>query len=102
MIQSDASLTGWGAVCDGVSTGGSWSLHERTMYINCLELLEADLAMKYIKNLGGTVSSALTSLAKSLWLWALERDILITTQHIPGVSNTVADFELRLERDRLD
>ena len=25
--QSDASLTGWGAVCDGVSTGGSWSPH---------------------------------------------------------------------------
>ena len=24
--QTDASLTGWGAVCDGVSTGGSWSL----------------------------------------------------------------------------
>ena len=29
-IQSDASLTGWDAVCDGVSTGGSWSLQERT------------------------------------------------------------------------
>ena len=123
-IQSDASLTGWGAICDGVSTGGSWSLQKRTMHINCLELLAADLAMKsflkglrgisvllqldnstavaYINNLGGTVSPALTSLAKSLWLWALERDILITAQHIPGVSNTVADFESRLERDHSD
>ena len=123
-IQSDTSQTGWGAVCDGVSTGGSWSLQERTLHINCLELLAADLAMKsflkglrgvsvllqldnstavaYINNLGGTVSPALTSLAKSLWLWALERDILITAQHIPGVSNTVVDFESRLERDRSD
>ena len=63
------------------------------MHIKCLELLPADLAMKaflkdyrrisvllqldnstvvaYINNLGGTVLSALTSLAKSLWLWAL-------------------------------
>ena len=94
------------------------------MHINCLEFLAADLAMKsflkglhgisvllqldnstgvaYINNPGGTVSPALTSLAKSLWLWALERDILITAQHIPGVSNTVADFESRLERDRSD
>ena len=84
-IQSDASLTGWGTVCNGVSTGGSWSLQERTLHINCLELLAADLAMKsflkglcgisvllqldnstavaYINNLGGTVSPALTSLA---------------------------------------
>ena len=123
-IQSDASLTGWGAVCDRVSTGGTWSIQEKTMHINCLELLAADLAMKaflkerrgisvllqldnstavaYINNLGGTVSSALTSLAKALWLWALERDILITAQHIPGVSNTVADLESRSERDRSD
>ena len=123
-IQSDTSLTGWGAVCDGVSTGGTWSLQEKTMHINCLELLAADLTMKaflkerhgisvllqldnstavaYINNLGGTVSSALTSLAKALWLWALERDILITAQHIPGVSNTVADLELRSERDWSD
>ena len=48
------------------------------------------------------MSSTLTSLAKSLWLWALERDIVITAQHIPGVSNTAADLELRLERDRSD
>ena len=41
-------------------------------------------------------------LCKSLWLWALERDIVITAQHILGVSNTVADLESRLERDRSD
>ena len=38
------------------------------------------------------MSPVLTSLAKSLWLWALERDILITAQDIPGLSNTVADI----------
>ena len=48
------------------------------------------------------MSPTLTSLAKSLWLWALERDITITAQHIPGVFNGIADTESRLERDRSD
>ena len=48
------------------------------------------------------MSPTLTSLAKTLWLWALERDITITAQHIPGVFNGIADTESRLERDRSD
>ena len=105
MIQSDASLQGWGAVCDQVSTGGSWSPQERQLHINCLELLAAQLALKtfvksqqgisvllqldnstavaYINNLGETVSPTLTALAKSMWLWALERDIMIVAQVYP-------------------
>ena len=51
---------------------------------------------------GGTVSPQLTSLARSLWLWALQRDISLTAQHIPGVSNLVADTESRTMRDRTD
>ena len=43
VIQSDAFLSRWGAVCKGVSTGGS---QEQLMHINCLELLAADLALK--------------------------------------------------------
>ena len=35
----------------GVRTGGPWSPHERTMHINCLELLAAHLAVKsFAKN----------------------------------------------------
>jgi len=45
-IQSDASLAGCGAVCNGVRTGGSWTPQEQEMHINCLELLATDLAMK--------------------------------------------------------
>ena len=45
-IETDASKTGWGAVCNGVRTGGPWSPEERTMHINCLELLAAFLAVK--------------------------------------------------------
>ena len=94
------------------------------MHINSLELLAASLAAKtflrdrpgtaallqmdntaavaYINNLGGTVSPQLTSLAKSLWLWALERDIMLSAQHIPGITNLIADSESRSLKDRSD
>ena len=123
-IQSDASLAGWGAVCNGVRTGGLWASQEQKMHINCLELLVTELAMKsflkshrgvtvllqldnstavvYINNLGGTVSPVLTTMARSLWLCALDRDIMLSAQHIAGVLNTTADQESRVERDRSD
>ena len=44
-VNSDASLTGWGASCNGQSTGGRWSLSESNNHINFLELLAAFLAL---------------------------------------------------------
>ena len=38
IIETDAALTGWGAVCDGVKTGGLWSTQEQCHHINVLEL----------------------------------------------------------------
>lgn len=46
IIQSDASGTGWGAVCEGVRTRGTWSLEESKLHINCQELLAATYAIK--------------------------------------------------------
>ena len=85
------------------------------MHINSLELLAAMLAVKTflkdasgisvllqldnatavanINNMGGTVSSQLTTLAKELWTWTFDKDIGLSAQHIPGVSNTIADIE---------
>ena len=90
-IETDASTTGWGALCQDVRTGGPWSKTERRMHINCLELLAATLAVKcfakdkrnirihlrmdnttalnYINKLGGTVSPELNRLTKDLWTW---------------------------------
>ena len=45
-IETDASKKGWGAVCDGVRTGGPWSPKESRLHINCQELLAAFLAVK--------------------------------------------------------
>ena len=124
IIKSDASLQGWGAVCNGVRTGGPWSQSEQQLHINCLELLAATLAVKsflkdregssvllqldnqtavaYINNMGGTVSPQLTDLAKALWLWALSRDIVLSAEHILGTMNCIADMESRTLRDRTD
>ena len=111
-------------MCEGVWTGGPWSPEEQRMHINCLELTAAILAVQafakdrsgmsillqldnqtavaYVNHLGGTVSLQLVKLAKILWLWALRRGIMLSAQHIPGVSNQVADAESRVTVDRLD
>ena len=50
-IETDASLKGWGAHCQGISTVGRWSQSESRYHINCLELLVGSLAVKcFIKS----------------------------------------------------
>ena len=123
-ITSDASLQGWGAVCNGERTRGSWSHQEQSLHINCLKLLAATLgiqsfakersgisvvlkidnttAVAYINRRGGTISPRLSQLAKNLWLWCMERNILIQAQHVPGMMNSIADTESRAQPDRSD
>ena len=62
--------------------------------------LDNQTAVAYINHLGGTVSLQLVQLAKTLWLWALLQDITLMAQHIPGVTNQVADKESRKTTDR--
>ena len=117
-IQSHAPLAGWGAVCNGVRTGGgSWTPREQEMYINCLELLATDLAMKSFLKSHKDVTVLLqldNSTAVTTWgaqypqsspSWpdhSQERDMMLSAQHIPRVLNTMADHESRVERDRSD
>ena len=77
VIESDASLTGWGVACQEARTGGPWSPEETQFHINCLEILAAFLAIRtimheghllidnttavaYINHQGGTVSPMAT------------------------------------------
>ncbi len=121
-IETDAPTTGWGATCNGVRTGSPWSRQERSLYINCLELLAATLEVKcyakgrtsvsiplkmdsisaltYINKMGGTISPELTRLAKELWLWCMERNISLSAEHLPSVLNTLADEESRVMKGR--
>lgn len=97
IIESDASMEGWGAHCNGVSTGGLWSQSEQFLHINCLELLACSFEIKcfakyktnihirllmnnvtaltFINKIGGTKSRALVSLSRDLWQWCLQRQI---------------------------
>lgn len=117
VITSDASKMGWGAFCKGSATNGRWSNHEKNFHINFLELKAAFLALKafmkyqhhktvclrmdnstavaHINNKGGTRSSLLVSLTLEIWEWCLQREILISAQHLPGKDNCIADKESR-------
>ena len=88
-IECDASLAGWGAVCNGQSANGRWSLSESQHHINYLEILAAfhallvfvadkfnihirlkmdnSTAVSYINNMGGIRSPFLNELAVSIW-----------------------------------
>ena len=123
-IETDASLTGWGAYCQGNLTGGRWSEEEQSLHINELELLAAQFALRavlknvrdvsvllksdnvttvaYINHLGGTRSRVLVNISKELWLWCLQRGIALKAQHLPGKENLKADFVSRHLRDRTD
>ena len=112
-IETDASLLGWGAVCNGVRTGSLWTQSERLLHINCLELMGGAFAVKafkqyktqvrvlllmhnvtavtYINKMGGTGSPILSSLAFELWTWCLQRQTSIIARHIPGTQNLQAD-----------
>jgi hypothetical protein len=46
IIFSDASLSGWGAVCNGVTARGPWSAKDVSRHINELELLVAYFALQ--------------------------------------------------------
>ena len=117
VIETDASMLGWGAVCNGVRTGGLWSQIENKNHINFLELLAATFAVKafakdtrnahillkmdnstavfYVNRMGGTHSTVLSNLAIQLWQWCLARNVSLSAEHLPGVDNCIADEESR-------
>ena len=117
MMESDASLLGWGTVCEGIRTGGLWSPVERLSHINCLEVtaamfavqafsqdkdsshihlrLDNQTAVSYVNHMGGTQSHQLSTLATQLWEWCLKRGMTLSAEYLPGMENYVADFESR-------
>lgn len=124
LIQSDAAGSGWGAVCNRIETRGTWSLHESSLHINCLELLAATYAIEaftkslsnahvliqmdntsaiaYVNKMGEAKQGVLDKHARSLWDWCLARKITLRAEHIPGRLNVVADAESRAKPDAAD
>ena len=114
VITTDASLTGWGAVHEGMSAKGTWSPAFRTKHINYLELMAVLLALKrfepfvkdchvlvrtdntatkyYINKQGGLASLELDALARELALWCDSRLKSIRASHLAGLQNNGADL----------
>ena len=108
-----------GAVCNGVTTRGPWTLEDLGKHINELEILGAfyalqdfaanslgiairifldnSTAVSYISKCGGTRLTALTATANALSAWCEERSIGIEATHLAGELNTIADRESRAD-----
>ena len=117
VIESDASKSGWGAVCKGVTTGGRWTLEEAGLHINLLELQAVCLALQsflkdktnvtvlvrsdnrtaiaYLNKMGSPSRSRLCLLALEIWDWCLLHQILLHAEYLAGKDNILADWESR-------
>ncbi|KZS13077.1 Uncharacterized protein APZ42_021816 [Daphnia magna] len=124
IIYSDASLSGWGAVFNEVSTRGPWTLADQKRHINELELLAALNALKaftsrlrnstirlmldnftavhYINKSGGTKSPALSAITAEIVAWCEERTFSIRAVHLPGILNFLADRQSRMQHETSD
>ena len=123
-IYSDASLSGWGAVCNEVTTRGPWTSADASRHINELELLGAFFALKsfvgvatglsvkmfldnttavaYVNHSGGTKSAKLTDIAMRLTSFCEAQRIDVVAVHLAGIKNKVADRESRAVADASD
>lgn len=121
IITTDASLKGWGAVCQGVHTRGLWTQEESLLHINALELKAALFAFRafsksqrklhvhlrmdnrtavaYLLKMGGTRSLVLVGIAQELWEYPLRKEISLTAEYLPGELNHEADWQSRHFRD---
>ena len=94
-LHTDASGVGWGAECNGISTGGNWSAEEKLFVDNnnYLELNALLFGLKsfrnvlcdkhvkvfcdnsttvaYINHMGGTKSIDCNYMARQIWTFAL-------------------------------
>jgi hypothetical protein len=109
-LSSDACLSGWGAVCLDVKTGGPWSGPEFGRHINSLEILAALKALEsfasplsnctveieidnatvsYINKLGGCRSKDLCDVSLRIANFCEERKIFLTAIFVPGIDNVL-------------
>lgn len=126
-IMTDATLENWGAKCGTHSTGGAFSLVERSRSlgnINVCELQAVQLGLQafvdilrgktvlvrsdnmvtiaYLTHMGGTKSQICNSVAKEIWHWCIAHTIWLSAEHIAGTLNVYADYESRHVDNRLE
>ncbi|CAG7820539.1 unnamed protein product [Allacma fusca] len=116
-IFSDASMSGWGAFCNSVSSHGLWNSSEADYSINYLELLAAfyglrcfarsyrncrillridnTTAIAYINRYGGVQYPRLNKIARKIWQFCEFRSIHVFASYIPSKENCEADAASR-------
>ncbi|XP_066600023.1 uncharacterized protein [Prorops nasuta] len=117
-IFTDASTSGWGAVCDKIQPHGFWTMEERNKHINYLELLaiynaltsletllkgknallsvDNTTAVAYVNKMGGVRFKDLNMLARKIWKWAECNKVWMFASYIPSLENTGADSLSRI------
>lgn len=116
-IYSDASLSGWGVMCNGERANGFWDSIESQNHINLLELkaafmglqcfasdihnseillrIDNTVAISYINRMGGIQYSHLNEITRQIWKWCEERQLYIFASYIKSKDNVEADEESR-------
>ena len=116
IMETDAAMLGWGAVCQSLCTG--YFGLRRNARITSITWNSSQLCLQwkhlprtggtfwftwgcttepvfYVNRMGGTRSSVLSRLTIQLWHWCLEKNPSITAEHLTGVDNCVVDEESR-------
>lgn len=115
-VAADASLSGWGCVCEDDHSGGLWLPAEASFHINYLELKAAVFALQCfltkirnkhvrllfdnstaaacINNMGTSQSDGCIQLTLSIWQWCQDRHIGSMQPTFPE-RKTAADAESR-------
>ncbi|XP_072219103.1 uncharacterized protein [Leuresthes tenuis] len=113
VVETDASLSGWGAIWQHRTIKGRWSPQHRWEHINVLELRKIYLALQHfipvlkgrhvlvrtdstsavyhINHQGGTRSKQGLQVSKQLLTWAFPHFLSLRAIHLPGIQNKVAD-----------
>ena len=112
-------MSGWGANIQNQIAQGFWSITEKQLHINCLELKAVYLAVQkflpmlknqkvlvrsdnttvvqYINKQGGTHSPQLCYQTWDLWNYAIQHKIELKAAHIAGKLNVLPDHLSRLK-----
>jgi ribonuclease HI len=112
-LQTDASMSGWGACLGTQIVQGIWSDSQKRLHINCLEMEAVFLALKkfihvlrgqkvlirtdnttvvqYVNKQGGTKSPSLCIQVWNLWQFAIENKVQLKAAHIAGNLNILPD-----------
>uniref|UniRef100_A0ABD2WJK2 Tyr recombinase domain-containing protein n=2 Tax=Trichogramma kaykai TaxID=54128 RepID=A0ABD2WJK2_9HYME len=117
-IFSDASMTGWGGVCNNKHIHGFWDDQEKNQHINFLELQAAYLVLKefskfdkncqiliridnlvaisYINKMGGIKYDYLNEITRKIWIWCMKRNIWLFAEYVASKENP-ADKDSRIK-----